>query len=347
MSPIMKSGRCAVLVFGFMLLAAGCGDPTSAVFDPDRGRHKTAWLPGEHSLAVTMGASSAGTPVYSTEPCTECHGADLSGGISGVSCTSCHLGGPTAVHPLTWDPIYLTHGPSVSTGADGTTLCANQYCHGTTLTGIANSGPSCSSCHSMPFDPATVICGACHSIPPDGTKFPDLAGKHRKHATSLTTSCDICHSGASGYRGDHHNGVVNFSFLAAYTPKTGGSPSYNAGTNRCSNMSCHGAQQTPSWFTGVIDVNTQCAACHAYGTAQYNSFSSGEHDKHVNGEGFACTECHDTANLAGVHFNDLNTIVMNEAYLTIRNALHYTGTAGTAGNCTISCHGKNHNPERW
>jgi len=310
MSSITKNGMCAVLGFSIMLLAAGCGDPKSNVFDPDRGQHKTAWLPGEHSLAVTIGTTSAGTPVYSTEQCTECHGVDLSGGISGVSCTACHLGGPTSIHPPTWDPMYLTHGPSVSTGVTGTALCANQYCHGTTLAGVTNSGPSCTSCHSMPFNPATVTCGACHRIPPDGTKFPNLAGKHAEHATSNKISCDICHNGASTYAGDHHNGVINFSFLAAYTPKTGLTPSFNATAKTCANISCHGGQTTPPWYTGSLIVNTQCTSCHAVGSAQYNGASSGEHNKHVNGENIACYTCHDTTALAVNHFTRLDTSTM-------------------------------------
>ncbi len=336
MSPITKSGICAVLVFSIMLLAAGCGDPKSNVFDPDRGRHKTAWLPGEHSLAVTIGTSSVGTPVYSTEKCAECHGADLSGGISSVSCTSCHLGGPTAVHPLTWDPIFLTHGPSVSTGVTGTALCANQYCHGTTLTGVVNSGPSCTSCHSLPFNPATVVCGACHRIPPDGTKFPNLAGKHAKHATSNKLSCDICHNGASAYVGKHAtNGSVNMSFLTpTYTPKTGLTPSFNATAKTCANISCHGGQTTPSWYTGSIVVNTQCSACHASGTTQYNSYNSGHHAFHLDpGLGAVCLDCHDTTRLAAVHFNDLNTPAMNQASQTLSTTLNYNGSY-----CSFRCH---------
>lgn len=346
MSPITKSEICAVLVFSIILLVAGCSDSKNNIFDPDSGQHKTAWLPGEHSLAVTIGTTSVGAPIYSTEQCTECHNADLSGGISGVSCTSCHLGGPTAVHPLTWDPIYLTHGPSVSTGVTGTTLCANQYCHGTTLTGVANSGPSCDKnagiggCHDLPYNSASVICGACHRIPPDGTKFPNLAGKHGKHATSIKTSCDICHNGASGYIGDHSNNVINFSFLAAYTPKTGLTPSFDTTVKTCSNTSCHGGQTTPSWYTGSIDVTTQCGSCHSYGTSQYNSYISGRHYLHVVDQNdgpqpkLFCTDCHDTTLLAVNHFTALSTSVMEgPAGQTIKSSVQYNG-----GSCANSCH---------
>jgi predicted CxxxxCH...CXXCH cytochrome family protein len=352
MSPITKSGMCAGLAFSILLLAAGCSDPKNEIFNVDTGKHTIAWLPGGHSLAITVGTTSVGAPVYSTEQCTECHSVDLSGGISSVSCTSCHLGGPTTVHPLTWDPIYLTHGPSVSTGVTGTALCANQYCHGTALTGVANSGPSCDKnagiggCHSIPYDPLTVTCGACHRIPPNGTTFPNLAGKHGKHATSNTISCDVCHNGASGYVGDHRNDVINFNFLAAYNPKSGGTPSFNTATKTCSNMSCHGAQITPSWYIGSLDVNTQCLSCHAQGQNEYNSYFSGEHVTHV-GEGIACTECHDTGKLAAVHFNDLNTTAITEAWTTLRDSVNYTVTGFRSGTCTINCHGEDHISRGW
>jgi len=341
-------GAAALLI---LALTAGCSDPRNQVFNGETGKHAAEWLPAQHANITTVGTTSIGAAIVSTSLCIECHGEDLGGGISGVSCTSCHLGGPTSIHPASWIPIVLTHGPSVSTGATTSVQCANQYCHGASLTGVAESGPSCSSCHSWPWDPASIHCDSCHAIPPAGTRYPNMAGRHTVH-TAITgtsgTSCSPCHNGSDGASGTviHYDNVVDVAFLPAYNAKTG-TAAYNSGGMTCSQASCHGGQTTPAWQTGLIDVNTQCTSCHAYGTAQYNSFNSGEHNKHVNEERFACTECHDTAKLAGVHFNGLDSIAMNEAYLTLRNVLNYTGTAGTTGNCTITCHGKNHNPETW
>src|SRR5574340_496826 len=318
MSQTIQRLTAAVIVLGLLLLATACSDP-QGTFDPDRGRHAKGWLPASHAAAVTAGTTSMGAPVYSTDTCAECHGADLGGGIAKISCSSCHLGGPTSVHPQTWDPIYLNHGPSVSSGATPTSACANPSCHGTNLQGVIDSGPSCTSCHSMPFDPATVTCRACHSIPPDGTRFPDLAGKHAKHATTNTTSCNVCHNGANAYAGDHHNNVIDFNFPAAYAPKSGGTPTFDNTAKVCMNISCHGGPRTqtqtqaasgqstlvttPNWYTGTIDVAAQCTACHVYGTVEYNSYSSGRHYLHVwePGNGpepkLGCTVCHDPAKL--------------------------------------------------
>jgi hypothetical protein len=104
-------------------------------------------------------------------------------------------------------------------------------------------------------------------------------------------------------------------------------------------VSCHGATQTPDWFNGAIDVNTECDQCHELGAAEgnpeFNSYYSGEHQKHVVEESFDCTDCHDTGKLQAVHFNDLNTPDMDEASGTIRDSIGYVPpTCLTAG-----CHG--------
>lgn len=65
---------------------------------------------------------------------------------SGVSCTSCHLGGVDSVHPTSWGELtYYYH--AVYARANGTSSCANVNCHGATLEGVSGSGPSCTSCH--------------------------------------------------------------------------------------------------------------------------------------------------------------------------------------------------------
>ncbi len=75
-----------------------------------------------------------------------CHGADLTGVAgSGPSCTQCHLGGPTSVHPSSWEGDPVVHGGFVL--SRGTASCANAVCHGPDLKGVFLSGPSCNSCH--------------------------------------------------------------------------------------------------------------------------------------------------------------------------------------------------------
>ena len=152
----------------------------------------------------------------------------------------------------------------MSSGSTTTASCSNQYCHGTNLQGVADSGPSCISFHSLPYGPATVTCGACHRIPPAGNQAPNIAGSHTIHTAFTGTtqaSCDACHSGASACVGDHSNGTVSVSVLATYNAK-GATALYKAAGYTCSNISCHGGQTTPNWRTGSIDVNSQCLVPH-------------------------------------------------------------------------------------
>jgi predicted CxxxxCH...CXXCH cytochrome family protein len=243
----------------------------------------------------------------------------------------------TKVHRLAWYPdVQLNHRAYAL--ANGTSSCANQYCHGTNLTGVANSGPSCSTCHAWPFTGGA--CGTCHAIPPAGTTFPNTAGRHAIH-TGLGSyiTCDACHTGAGSGTANHQNGTADVNIAATYDAQSGAA-TYNAASVTCLNVSCHGGQTTPSWLTGTITVNTQCTACHASGTAQYNSYNSGHHSTHVS-RGIACTTCHNTTSLAVNHFTNLDTPAMEgPASATLNAALQYNGTSCNPGAGGLTgCHG--------
>jgi hypothetical protein len=142
----IKTGMSAIgLAFLMLVMIAGCGTPNDkAPFDAATQGHTADWI-----------LRHAATQEANISSCAECHGADLAGGISMVSCTQCHLGGPYSVHPLEWgDQTALNHAAySESTGAVG---CANINCHGASLLG-GTTGPSCSSCHlggTMSIHPA-------------------------------------------------------------------------------------------------------------------------------------------------------------------------------------------------
>ncbi len=146
MSPMTKTVMVGAVLLTTAAFIAGCGSTNSqTAFNSDAQQHPAGWLPGGHMTAARADSVS----------CQECHGDDLSGGISKVSCTSCHLGGALSVHPSAWTGTALltSHGPYEV--ANGTSACANAYCHGVDLSGVAGSGPSCSSgtavgCHSFP-----------------------------------------------------------------------------------------------------------------------------------------------------------------------------------------------------
>jgi predicted CxxxxCH...CXXCH cytochrome family protein len=207
-------------------------------------------------------------------------------------------------------------------------------CHGSDLAG-GSSGVACSQCHLNGSPLTATNCTSCHASPPNGTVAPNRSLSHPVHNAlpKVANVCDSCHSGAGTGTANHYNGAVNVMFLNSYNAKSGAAVRNSDGT--CSKVSCHGGKTTPPWVFGIIDVNTQCTACHAFGTAEYNSFSSGKHDTHVNEVGYACTKCHDTAKLAGSHFTNLNTSTMEgPAAATLNSDINYVG-----GSCTPTCHG--------
>ncbi len=270
MSPINKITILGVLILAGVLVH-GCGSSTpnsQASFSATAQRHPAGWLPVGHAQPAKANPAT----------CTECHGSDLSGGISGVSCTPCHLNG---------SPFVLTN------------------------------------------------CTSCHGNPPSGTAAPNRAGAHAAHNVfpNGVSVCDTCHSGSGSGTVNHDTGTVGVAFLAAFNAKSGTAVYSPDGT--CSNVSCHGGQTTPGWLSGAtIDVTTQCTACHSYGTSQYNSFVSGQHDLHVNVLHFPCVRCHDTVKLAVSHFTSLNTPAMEgPASATINSSFDYIN-----GSCSPPCH---------
>lgn len=120
-----------------VLLLAGCGDiNTKSNFDQNTGTHPSGWVPTGHKTAAQA----------HVETCADCHGADYMGGIAKIACTNCHLGNQNSMHPTQWGIYaYALHGDYVK--LNGTTGCANAYCHGANLDGVGGTGPSCTQCH--------------------------------------------------------------------------------------------------------------------------------------------------------------------------------------------------------
>ena len=191
-------------------------------------------------------------------------------------------------------------------------------CH--QLAGGETGAPACSECHTA-GSPNFVLgtCDSCHATPPDGDSRPNRAGAHAAHndLPNVAGVCATCHDGAGTGTTKHFDAAApaDVTFLAAYNAKTG-SASFTAdlaapGTGTCSNVSCHGGQQTPDWATGQIDPDRDCTSCHELGTAfqtpQYNSPYSGQHAFHLGIFPGGCILCHDPAKLAGEHFVGLDT----------------------------------------
>jgi hypothetical protein len=129
-----------------LLLLAGCGGGSleNQIQPPPANQpvavvatHPAGWLPGGH---VTDAKANVAT-------CTVCHGSDLTGATTHVSCTQCHIGNPQSVHPTQWGNFaYALHSTYVRVHQNDTSSCSNVTCHGLSLEGVPGSGPSCIAC---------------------------------------------------------------------------------------------------------------------------------------------------------------------------------------------------------
>ena len=133
-----------LLLLGVFLLA-GCGGGSSQTETPLQDQpqvtvqtHPAGWLPDGHATEAKA----------NIDTCTGCHGSDLTGATTHVSCTQCHLGDPNSVHPILWGNFaYALHATYVRQQDPSASSCANVTCHGLHLEGNQGSGPSCTQCH--------------------------------------------------------------------------------------------------------------------------------------------------------------------------------------------------------
>jgi predicted CxxxxCH...CXXCH cytochrome family protein len=121
--------------------------------------------------------------------------------------------------------------------------------------------------------------------------------------------------------------------LTTYNAR-GSIAAFNAASSTCSNVRCHGGRTTPDWFSGSLDVATDCESCHTYGSGEYNGYSSGEHDDHIEA-GVECIQCHDAALIAdpnGAHLSNMATTAFEQDPLDTILPLNQSCQAG-------GCHG--------
>ncbi len=136
MSPMNRIVLLGALILAGMLTLGGCGSSTAnsqAPFNEATEQHPAGWLPSGHAQAAKADPAS----------CIECHGSDLSGGISRVSCMTCHLNG---------SPFELTNCTSCHGNPPTGTVAPNRAAAHNTDTGHfaaqVKLPDGCNTCHS-------------------------------------------------------------------------------------------------------------------------------------------------------------------------------------------------------
>ncbi|MGC3998230.1 MAG: CxxxxCH/CxxCH domain-containing protein [Anaeromyxobacter sp.] len=208
--------------------------------------------------------------------CQACHGADLDGGTSGVSCNACH--GGTA-----WQSnCTFCHGAKLATytagdlakaapprGAGGETdgsarAVGAHQAH--LVAGVLSRAVACAECHaSVPtslahVDGATTL--SWGTLARGGGAAPSWNG----------TSCaNYCHGATLGAGGTNH------------------APAWTGGAAQAACGTCHGA---PPPAPHAQD--TSCGSCHTGYTA--TSVNAATHiDGHLDVSALSCTSCHGDA----------------------------------------------------
>ena len=291
--------------------------------------------------------------------CVPCHAAPADAGAGdnprfNVSigsltngCEECHSANTAHPTPLWTGEATYSH----KTANQMNVACA--LCHGSNLDGAAGggTGPACVDCHTAGSPLTLTSCTSCHNWPPDGQspagdQYPNRNGAHGVHyaLSGVNGNCSVCHQGSGTNTINHFNGgnPATVSIYSYYNSQSGVA-SYDAANQRCSSTRCHGGQTSPTWWSGSINVSTDCESCHSTSSGQYNSATSGRHRYHVVNRNLDCIDCHDASLLSTNHFSNLATTGFEgNPWDTLLSYLNYSHS--TRQGCSVSgCHGT----ERW
>ena len=299
-SMLTKNGLAIFL--GAALFLWGCSESHKpSIFDPAVG-HGENWIVDHGQAALSEGSS-----------CPDCHGADLGGGASQVSCftpgegsATCHETGTGGRHTAGWR-LDSEHGqaakdrPGISSG-----LGSCQACHGSDYGG-GTSDVSCSSCHRVqaPHPRSPWLRSPNSHSTANEQNAPFCSECHLNRESGEPPGCfngSLCH-GEAGYhppgweRADNHGAEAMGS---------------SAGGGFASCRECHGED----FSGGSSDVS--CSSCHSLEAPHPAGWRSGAGHRAVD-EGHApvCQGCHGEIGPSGGCFSG--------------NSCHGNGDAGESG----------------
>ncbi len=221
--------------------------------------HAPGWKAGSGAESHTTFLSAAN---YDYTSCKVCHGEDLKGGTTGISCYQCHTSFP---HPPEWIGTGAgSHRAFIQDNNYEFSGCTN--CHGENYD-LVKGELSCRSCHTQPDGPEA--CTTCHGVfnadptiltnvaPPRGLDGEELntdvaVGAHQIHLTrsgAVEAACQGCHNvpeimASPGHIDADALAEVFITNPVALTPSFNGTvvptPLYEPASSTCQNSYCHG-----------------------------------------------------------------------------------------------------------
>ena len=308
-------------------------DPLAIAAPPFGSRGETD--PASRSVGQHQAHVSRGDGIALPNKCRYCHAVPPEGAFD-------HADGEAKT---TFGSLATMDGATPT--FDGTSTCANTYCHGATLgRGGTDHDPSwtnptpvtCTTCHGAPPPaphPQDSDCIRCH---PGYTATTVRKWTHVNGISDFPTGCNSCHDTppSTGEHFEHlHEGISCSKCHAGYTATTENPTlhrnarqdvtlsGWNASRRTCSNISCHGSEY---WGRTGEAARESCNQCHGVPPR------SGEHYEHSE---YACSRCHGTG---------FSTTTTNPT-------LHMNGVADipfafydrTSHSCSSTgCHGSEH-----
>lgn len=275
---------CCLILLAAFAAAAGCSTAESPSGSSTNMNHV---LPSGSSVAGWLVLPSGGThaSVATTDyiagggssGCTQCHGSDLSGGISKVSC----FGNPAGCHhtPVANWSTPVVHGATAKKAPGSSGFASCQICHGSNFSG-GGAQTACSSCHGV-------------SAPHPARPWRGATFTHTNTDPSNASVCAQCHFPGSPNNPANHPAA----------PAPAGTP-----PDCFNNTLCHGAAAgvphpvgNPAWVTtppaaqphaneakaspGSTTGFAYCKVCHGTGTTSPANFGGGS-------SGVSCYTCH-------------------------------------------------------
>ncbi|HEX9019957.1 MAG TPA: hypothetical protein VF903_01710, partial [Nitrospirota bacterium] len=280
-------------------MSVGCSKANNqSVLNPDTGKHPANWYI-DHRTAFLSNPSQ----------CSDCHGTDLRGGISGVSCFSanfneltCHTSGPSG-HPAGWS------------SPDSHGAAAKSFPNAAQTAGFS----TCQACHGSDFTGGIASRTCLNTI---GCHGANVAAPHSPAPWILSLTSTRTHTSTNSANGP----VCGLCHLGGRTP-----PAYvtlpTGTTPGCfNNTLCHG--------------EPACGTCHGTppnGTVYPNI--AGQHSPHITASTvISCSTCHFGAGAGTpLHMTGVVYVIFDTTYNANSGAAAYNAAAGTCSN--IACHG--------
>jgi hypothetical protein len=270
------------------------------------GNSIPGWLTptgGTHTNSATMDYIANG----GSSSCTECHGSDLAGGISRVSCfntTGCHH------DPIPNWSTPAVHGATAKLAPGSSGFASCQICHGADFRTV-RGGITCFTCHaSAPHAPApwtasagttlthtntdntnAPVCYQCHSF--TGTENPN--NPHVPPTPASAGTAPGCYNGTMCHNTPAAPHIIGSSWLNAGT----GFHGTDAKSDLTNCQGCHGTPGTINFDGG--STLTACSTCHTASKAHPTDWQG---VRTINGVAIthrtsgnrdvACAICHNT-----------------------------------------------------